>query len=377
MPLNGFTGVTTPALKIARAAIGPYSPDMLEYGSVDVGELQEGEVLVRIVYLSLDPSNRNWMRLEPGTTPSINGVPLKLRAGAPMWGQTLGQVEESRSPDLSVDDLVAGLTPWQERFRARADTLRQIVLKTGEPLAAHLTLFSHVGLAAWKGMTILDPQPGETLVVTGAAGATGSVAVEIAKARGARVIGIAGGPGKCAAVQGLGADAVIDYKAESVEDALSRAAPDGVDAVFDNVGGVVLEGTLPSMNMYGRVAICGVMAEYDMPFEQQVGIRNMYFVLIRQLRIQGFLAGFTDQEWIDHLAALHDLFDRGLIHSRPHVVRGFDRSPEYLALLFSGGNTGKLIVQVSPEPVQSDKPPRSTTPAGADVPAFTLIEETS
>jgi NADPH-dependent curcumin reductase CurA len=104
------------------------------------------------------------------------------------------------------------------------------------------------------------------------------------------------------------------------------------------------------MRMYGRIAICGVMADYDVPFEQLAGIRNMYFVLIRQLRIQGFLAGFTDQEWIDHLAALHDLFDRGLIHSRPHIVHGFESAPEHLALLFSGGNAGKLMVQVSPEP---------------------------
>jgi len=341
--------VKTPVLNVARAAIGPYSPDMLAYGMTDVPSPRDGQVLVHIIYLSLDPSNRNWMRLEPGTTPSINGVPLDLRVGAPMWGQVLGQVEESRTPNLKVGDIVAGLAPWQERFTAPASTLRKVLVEADEPLSAHLTLFSHVGLAAWKGMSILDPKPGETVLVTGAAGATGSVAVEIAKARGATVIGVAGGAEKCEAVLALGADAVIDYKAEAVGDALAALAVAGIDAIFDNVGGEVLEGALFHMNMYGRVAICGVMADYDAAPEDLVGIRNVYVVLIRQLRIQGFLAGFTDEEWVEHLAALHGLFDRGLIHSRPHIVHGFEKSPEHLALLFSGGNAGKLMVSVSPE----------------------------
>lgn len=336
----------TPALIVTRAAVGTYTPDVLELSSRPLKPLSEGDLRLRVRYLSLDPTNRNWLKLEPVNT-LRQKIGRDLAVGDPMVGELLGEVVESRAPEFEPGDLVAGVGEWQEEVVVPAARMRRIV-RGDEPLASHLTIFSHIGLAAMVGLhEIARIQPGETVLVSAAAGATGMLAVAAAVAHGCRVIGIAGGPEKCADVVAAGAAAAIDYK--SVQDlaaAISAAAPEGVDAYFDNVGGATLDAALLTMNPGGRVAICGVMSDYDSGDERH-GIRNMFQVLIRNLRIEGFLAGHFWDRRSEYFETLRRLLEAGRITHRVDESVGLASAPEQLATLFAGTNRGKLVVRVS------------------------------
>jgi len=333
---------------IRRPALGRYSPDVMGLETRNLPVLGPGDVRVRLIYLSLDPTNRNWLKLEDTST-VVEKVGRNLRVGDVMLGQILGVVEESASPDFNVGDHVAALAEWQEQVVLPASRLRRLEVSAGLPLTAHLTLLSHVGLAAIVGLKeIAQIRSGQTVVISGAAGATGSLAVGIAKDAGCRVVGIAGGAEKCARVlDEFGADASIDYKNGDLDAALGRTCPDGVDAYFDNVGGWILDTVLRHLVPGGRVAVCGVMADYDNATPD--GIRNMYLVLVKHLRIEGFLAGGYPEKRDQHFAELREMFAAGRLKPRAHIVEDFDKAPEHLGLLFSGQNKGKLLVQVSPE----------------------------
>lgn len=331
---------------IRRPATGQYAPDVLGLETRDLPALRDGEVRVRLVYLSLDPTNRNWLKLEDTST-VIQKIGRNLKVGDVMMGQSVGIVEESRSPAFKPGDRVAALAEWQEQVVMPAARLRR--LEDGLPLTAHLTLLSHVGLAAIIGLKeIAQIKPGQTVVVSGAAGATGSLAIGIAKEVGCRVVGIAGGPEKCRrVVDEFGADAAIDYKSGDIDEALRQACPNGVDAFFDNVGGWILDSVLKHMVPGGRIAICGVMADYDNADPH--GIRNMYLVLVKHLRIEGFLAERFPEKREQHFAELRAMLAKGRLKPQPHIVQGFDKAAEHLGLLFGGQNQGKLLVQVSQE----------------------------
>lgn len=333
------------AVRVVEPAGDRFDPGILRYEEVELGELAPGNVRVRASHLSLDPSQRNWLR--PGTVRRISGVTIDLRPGALMMGHTIGRVEESRSDEVSVGDLVVVLGPWQQVYDVPAEQVRRIEPAAHEPLTAYLSVFSHVGMAALTGMRdVLDVQAGQTVVVSGAAGATGSLAVEIAADAGARVIGIAGGAEKCELVRGLGAAEAVDYRSATFHDDLAAAIGEQADAFFDNVGGPVLDAVLPHLAFYSTVAVCGVIADYETPPEQRVGVKNMYHVLMKALTIRGFLAERTGRPTRVQLDELRGMFARGAIHDRSHVVSGLERAPESLEMLFEGRNSGKLIVEL-------------------------------
>lgn len=319
-----------------------YDRRILEYETIRLGQLSAGYVRVRMRYLSLDPSNRNWLR--SGTVRHIGGVEIALTPGAPMVGHWLGVVEQSRNDDLAEGDTVAVLGPWQTLADVAPPAVQRLRVAAHEPLTAYLSVFSHVGMAALTGIRdVLSVSPGQTIVVSGAAGATGSLAVEIARDAGARVVAIAGGARKCERVLDLGAHEAVDYRAATFHDDLARVLSDGAEGFFDNVGGETLDAVLPHMGMHSVVALCGVMSDYERPGAQR-GNRNLYQVLMKAIRLQGFLAERTGRPRAQQIDELRGLFARGVIHDRSHIVPGLDRAPEYLEMLFAGSNDGKLIV---------------------------------
>lgn len=338
--------MTTTGGVIVKANAGAvYDPEILAYEQIELGELAPDHVRVRMKYLSLDPSNRNWLRA--GNVRHIGGVTIDLRPGTVMLGHSIGIVEESRLEGYQPGDIVTALGPWQEVYDVPAVAVRRLQPTAGETLTAYLSMFSHVGIAALTGVReVLQVQPGQTIVVSGAAGATGSLAVELAVDAGARVIGIAGGEAKCDMVRGLGAHEAVDYRAEDFEARLAEAIGDGAHGFFDNVGGPILDAVLPRMVMYGTVAMCGVMADYEAAGGVPVGNRGLYHVVMKALTVRGFLAERTGRPKYQQLDELRGLAARGAIHERTHLVQGLDRSPEHLGLLFAGRNSGKLVVEV-------------------------------
>ena len=337
---------TTPALIVTRAATGTYQPDVLRLAERELPPLGDGEVRLRVLYLSLDPTNRNWLKLEPVNT-LRQKIGRDLAIGDPMVGEILGRVEESREPGIAVGDVVAVTAEWQEEVVVPAARIRRID-RRGEPLAAHLTVFSHIGLAAMVGLhAVARIQPGETVLVSAAAGATGRLPVAAAAAHGCRVVGIAGGAEKCADVLAAGADAAIDYRGvDDLGAALREAAPDGFDVYFDNVGGATLDAALTAMAPGGRVAVCGVMSDYDSG-EDRHGIRNMFQVLVRHLRIEGFLAGHYWDRREQYYAILRELLESGRIEHRADEAVGLAAAPAHLGKLFAGTNRGKLLVRLA------------------------------
>jgi len=337
------------AWTIVKPSLGEYSPDCLKLETRSVIEPAEGQVLLETIYLSLDPTSRNWLKLAPSSNV------FNLKVGSVMIGQAVSRVLKSASPDLTEGDLVVGASGW-ERYSV-ADTRFVRKVRPGVPLEANLTIFSHIGMAAISGIVgVGNVKEGETVVVSAAAGATGSIACSIAKARGARVIGIAGGPDKCAFLeQTIGVDAAVDYKNQDVEQTLAELCPRGIDLFFDNVGGGILDAVLMNLAVHGRIAVCGQMALYDSADRQDgQGVRNLMELVFRQANMRGFLAGAGEtpdriQEYNDELT---HLFKTGAIQSRSHIVKGLDRAAESLLILLQGRNEGKLLVQVSEPPAE-------------------------
>ncbi|MGY1838150.1 MULTISPECIES: zinc-binding dehydrogenase [unclassified Modestobacter] len=337
---------STRALVVTRAARESYTPDVLELSERRLPSVADGDIHVRVLYLSLDPTNRNWLKLDPVNT-LYEKIGRNLSVGDSMVGELIGRVEESRATGFERGDLVAGIGEWQDEAVVPADRMRRVKLREGEPLASHLTIFSHVGLAAMVGMhEVARIAQGETVLVSAAAGATGRLAVGIAKAHGCRVIGIAGGPEKLAIATDAGADATIDYRSSSnLAGAIHAAAPEGVDAYFDNVGGQTLDAALLAMNPGGRIAVCGVMSDYDVG-EARHGVRNMFQVLVRHLRVEGFLAGHFLDRREEYYAELRRLRDQGWIEHQAEESVGLESAPQQLARLFTGANRAKLLVRL-------------------------------
>tara|TARA_R110002020_G_scaffold65413_6_gene172790 strand:- start:114 stop:1202 length:1089 start_codon:yes stop_codon:yes gene_type:complete len=341
-----MTIVSTPSLVISRAATGTYTPDVLRLEQRPLRALESGELLIEVLHLSLDPTNRNWLKLDPMNTVREK-IGRDLRIGDVMVGEGLGRVLESRDPGFPPGRIVAGVMEWQEHAIVPGARMRAVDVVEGEPLTAHLTIYSHIGMAAMAGLhAIAKIEPGETVLVSAAAGATGRLAVGIAAAHGCRVIGIAGGAAKCTEVIGAGAAVAIDYKAEpDLAAAIRAAAPEGVHVYFDGVGGETLDAALTAMARRGRIAVCGVMSDYEAS-EDRSGVRNMFLVLIRELRIEGYLAGSYWEQSANYYAQLRSLLRSGRIHHRVEESPGLSSAPDQLAKLFTGAHRGKLVVRV-------------------------------
>lgn len=329
---------------LRRRPQGLIQPGDLELVEAPVTEPGPGEVLVRTIYLSLDPTNRTWMNDVEGYLPAV-------QLGAVMRGLTLGVVEESRSERFAVGDYVTTAAGGWSDYAVVADSLVSRVHRApGLPLTANMSVLGMTGLTAWAGVTqVLKVQPGETLVISAAAGAVGSIAGQIAKQKGARVIGIAGGPDKGRwLVDDLGFDAAIDYKNEDVGAALDRLAPDGVDLNFENVGGDIMIAVFNRLKIHGRMAVCGLISAYNatrMPPSPNFGR-----LITHRLNVQGFLVMDYQPQAREMVAEMAPWLADGRVKWKVHVDEGLEGAVDSLNRLFTGDHDGKLLVRVSDEP---------------------------
>ena len=329
---------------LRQRPMGLIKPGDLELVEAPLPDLGEGEILVRTVYLSLDPTNRTWMNDTEGYLPP---VPL----GGVMRGLTLGVVEESRSDRFAVGEAVTTAAGgWADYAVIPAREASRVHRAPGLPLTANMSVLGMTGMTAWFGVTdVLKPQPGETLVISAAAGAVGSVAGQVAKAQGARVIGIAGGPEKCRwLTDELGFDAAIDYKSEDVGDALDRLAPDGVEMNFENVGGDIMIAVFNRLKVHGRMAVCGLISAYNatrMPPSPNFGR-----IITHRLNLQGFLVLDYAPRAREMVTGMAPMVLDGRIRWKVHVDDGLEGALDSLNRLFTGDHDGKLLVRVSEEP---------------------------
>ncbi|HEY1927656.1 MAG TPA: NADP-dependent oxidoreductase [Caulobacteraceae bacterium] len=304
----------------------------------------EGQALVRVVYLSLDPTNRIWMSDQDQYLPPVE-------IGQTMRGGAIGIVEASRSERVKAGDVVnLGLAGWTTHVVADAATLTPVPRIPGVPLTAFMSVLGATGLTAWFGMVdIGQPKAGETVVVSAAAGAVGSIAGQLAKRRGARVIGIAGGAAKCAWLTGeLGFDGAIDYKSEDVGARLDALCPKGIDVNFENVGGEIMDAVISRMNNFGRVALCGMISTYNKDGPAP-GPTDFGRVLMHRLNIRGFIIIDYLPRAGEALAELGPLVASGELKWKAHAVDGIENAVDALGRLFTGDHDGKLLVRVSPE----------------------------
>ncbi|HEY7179918.1 MAG TPA: NADP-dependent oxidoreductase [Blastocatellia bacterium] len=326
--------------RLAARPVGLIKETDFQWTEEPVPELQDGQVLVRNLYLSLDPANRGWVR-EEGSY--MEPIPL----GSVMLGITVGVVEESRNANFQAGDNVQGFLGWQEYAVSDGAGLNKLPNNPAIPLTAYLGLFGGIGLTAYFGLLdVTDPKPSETLVVSAAAGAVGSIVGQIGKIKGCRVVGIAGSREKCEwIVDELGFDAAINYKTEDIRQGLKRTCPNGIDIYFDNVGGEILDAALAMINLRARISICGMISQYNAPAPVP-GPYNLINILTRRAKMQGFIV--TDylpraQEAIPELIKWHM---EGKLKYRVDVVEGLKEAPRAVNKLFEGSNQGKLIIKL-------------------------------
>ena len=321
---------------LASRPVGPVSESNFRVEEAPVPKPADGEVLVRNLWLSLDPYMRGRMS---DAKSYVKGVDI----GEVMVGQTVGEVVESRHAKLKVGDTVLTQLGWQlygsTKEATKIDTSRG-------PASYYLGLLGMPGLTAYFGLKELgQPKAGETVVVSAASGAVGSIVGQLAKLWGCRAIGIAGGPEKCAYVkQELGFDACLDYKAGNLRDALKEACPKGVDVYFDNVGGDILDLTLARMNLFGRVVVCGTISDYNSTDPYKV--RNWRAILVNRLRVQGMIVFDWKDRYGEALKALGGYFAEGKLNYRESVVQGLENAPRGLIDLLGGRNFGKQLVKL-------------------------------
>ena len=305
-----------------------------------VPDISEGQILVRNLYLSLDPTNRVWIERD-SYLPAV-GI------GEVMRGGTVGVVEDSKHPGFSVGDHVTGLLGWQDYAVSNGAGLTKLPNNPAIPLTAYMALFSHIGLTAYFGLLdVGKPKEGETVVVSAAAGATGSLVGQIAKIKGCRVVGIAGSEDKCRwLTEELGFDAAINYKTENVSEALARHCPNGIDVDFENVGGSILEAVLNHINLRARVVLCGMISQYN-DTEPQPGPRNLAVLIMNRARMEGFIVLDYSHRAAEAFNDLGTWLAAGRLKYRVDEVVGLENAPMALNKLFEGTNQGKLVVKIA------------------------------
>lgn len=322
---------------LASRPKGEVSADNFRLETAETPALKEGEVLVRNRFLSLDP----YMRGRMEATKSY-AAPQEI--GATMIGGTVGEVVESRNDKYKAGDQVVGMLGWAEMGVADGLMLRKVDT-SAIPLSAYLGSVGMPGMTAWYGLTqIMKPKAGETVVVSAASGAVGSVVGQLAKQRGCRAVGIAGGAEKCRyVVEELGFDACVDYKAGNLIADLEAATPDGVDSLFENVGGPVFDAVLGRMNPFGRIALCGLISGYNgLPMP----LHNVRSLLTMRLSLQGFIVSEHMELWPQGLSELGALVATGKLKFRETIAEGLAAAPEAFIGLLKGKNFGKQLVRL-------------------------------
>lgn len=331
---------TSRRLVLAKRPLGLVDDSVVRLDEVPVPEPADGQAVVRVTHLSIDPTIRGWMDDRPGYLPPIE-LEAVVRSGA------IGEVVASQSDRYPVGASVFGMLGWQDHAVVDEGENGAQVLPDGiEPTDA-LSVFGVTGMTAYFGLLdVGKPVEGDVVVVSGAAGATGSIVGQIAKIKGCRVVGIAGGAEKCGwIVDDLGFDAAIDYKAEDVGARLKELCPDGIDVFFDNVGGAILEAVLDNLAINARIALCGAISVYN-DRDAAPGITNTFELVNRRATMTGFLVlDFLDR-FLEAQLEMFGWVAEGKVQHREHVVEGLENAVEALNLLFSGENTGKVIVAV-------------------------------
>lgn len=323
---------------LAARPKGEVQPENFRLESLPLPSCGEGEVLVRNQFLSLDPYMRGRM-----SDAKSYAAPQPL--DETMIGGTVGQVIESRNPRFAVGDTVVGMFGWSEIGLSDGALLRKVDT-THIPASAYLGAVGMPGMTAWYGLNhIMKPKAGETVAVSAASGAVGSVVGQLAKLQGCRVVGIAGGKEKCDyVVNELGFDACVDYKAGNLRADLKAAAPDGIDAIFENVGGEVFDAALGRTNAFARIALCGMIAGYN---GEDIPLKNARLLLTNRLLVQGFIVTEHMELWPQGLKELGQLAATGKLKFRESVAEGLAAAPEAFIGLLKGRNFGKQLVKLS------------------------------
>jgi NADPH-dependent curcumin reductase len=331
--------LTNRQLVLRKRPQGLVASGDLELTQSSVPELTEGQALAHVKYLSIDPTMRVWMAMD-SYLPAV-------AIGAVMRGLGLAEIVESRHADYKKGDRVTGLTGLQE-YAVLDSSVKHTFQKVPKIPFVSDTVFLGVlgvnGLTAFFGMEIAQAKKGETLVVSAAAGATGSIVGQIGKIQGCRVVGIAGSDDKCAwLTKDLGFDAAINYKHPDWKEKLAAATPSGIEIDFENVGGEIMHAVLERMNLHGRVILCGLICGYT---KGDPGLASFGTVLVKRLRVQGFIILDYAPRFMEAATQLGQWRMFGKLKDRETIVEGLEKAPEAINMLFTGGNTGKLIVKV-------------------------------
>ncbi|TJZ54066.1 NADP-dependent oxidoreductase [Streptomyces piniterrae] len=335
--------------RLAARPVGLPRPTDWEYVEEPVGEPGEGELLIEVIHLSLDPAMRGWMNEGKSYIRPVE-IGEVMRAGG------VGRVIASHNPRFAVGDYVSGTLGVQEYCLSDGRDLTKVDPALA-PLPVYLGVLGMTGMTAYFGLLdIGQPEPGQTVVVSGAAGAVGSVVGQIAKIKGCRVIGIAGGERKCRlVVEEFGFDACIDYKSQDVRKALREVAPEGVDVYFDNVGGDVLDAVLTRLARGARIVICGAISQYNAT-DQVKGPANYMSLLVNRASMTGMVVFDYADRYPEATAELAQWLSEGKLRSLEDVVDGGVRAfPDALLRLFKGDNTGKLVLKVADEVKAADE----------------------
>lgn len=335
---------TAQQIVLASRPNGAPKPENFRLEGFDLPEADEGEVTVRVLYLSLDP----YMR---GRMSDAKSYAAPVPIDGVMEGETICEVLKSRHNDFSPGDIVRGRTGWRTMAVLKGEGLRHVETH-GAPLTTAVGVLGMPGFTAWSGLKFIGkPKEGETVAVAAASGPVGSMVGQLARLWGAKAVGIAGGADKCAYVKSeLGFDAVIDHRAEDFASRLASACPDGIDVYFENVGGHVWDAVLPLLNKYGRVPVCGLVAHYNGSSTSETDRlpATMSAILRQSLLVRGFIqTEFAPDHFDEFLSDIGPRVASGEIKYREDIVEGFENAPAAFTSMLTGGNFGKLIVKVS------------------------------
>ncbi|MFT4433008.1 NADP-dependent oxidoreductase [Caballeronia sp. 15715] len=334
--MSEHTSINRQILLVSRPQ-GAASVDNFKLVETALQPLTDGQVRVRNHFLSLDPYMRGRMDDSKSYAASqpLNEV---------MIGGTVGEVVESKNPKFAIGDKVVGTYGWQEFGTSDGKGLRKVD-DTHIPLSTYLGPVGMPGVTAWLGLNkIIEPKAGETIVVSAASGAVGSVVGQLAKAAGCRAVGIAGGADKCRYVtETLGFDACVDYKGGNLHDDLKAALPNGADGYFENVGGEILDAVLSRMNAFGRIALCGMIASYD---GTPMPLKKPALLLTQRLKVQGFIVSESPEIWPEALTQLGGLVAQKKLQYRETIAQGLENAPEAFLGLLKGKNFGKQLVKL-------------------------------
>ncbi len=325
---------------LSKFPVGEIKEGDLVYRESEIPAVNEGEILIKNIYLSLDPANRGWMSGQKSYVDAMN-------IGDIMRGGTIGVVEETNNNDFQKGDVVNAMGGWQQFCVSNGKGVRKIPLDTGFPLDSFMSIFGMTGMTAYFGLLdITKPQEGETLVVSAAAGAVGSIVSQIGKIQGCRVIGIAGSQEKCDwLVNDLGIDGSINYKTENLRDKLKELCPKGIDIYFENVGGPITDAVLSRMNIGSRISLCGLISAYNA--ESIAPGPAWGNLLVKRINLRGFIVFDYIKRYLEAYQDLSNWVRDGKIKYKNDIVPGLENASLAINKLFSGENNGKLIVQIA------------------------------